>query len=525
MTTGDEYGERAIERSALIGALRVLRERWWLVAASVVVCLGITLGLTLTSTKQYKTTATLLIRTSNLTSLIDPTQPQTQDAARAQGDNLSLIQSGAVAQRVKNSLHLSASLADLLAKVDAVAQPDTDLLSVSITDPSPGRAATLANAFANALVGYLRDSDQARIAAGQAAINAQIAHLSPQDAQSRAVLEQALSRVIALRAVTSGDADVVDPATVPTAASSPQVKRDAAAGGLIGIVLGVTLAFLLDLFDRRVKSVEELERLYGLPALTTAPWRKPATNQREHQAELEPFRILRDGLASISLREDPRVILVTSAISSEGKTKVAIGLAHAFAVAGRQVALVEVDLHRPTIARNLDLEYDGQGLTNALVAGVSVPSLMRPVPRVPSLSVLPSGPLTPNSAELLRSAAMTNILVALAEMNDFVVLDGPPLLPVADAQVLLDNAVIDVCLVVARPHLTTRDDVRGALAVLKRHSDKGVGLVVNGAREASSGYYYPAGSDRPGSTNGAARGRRGLGQLIGIRPRRGRRRG
>jgi receptor protein-tyrosine kinase len=507
-----QYGHSG-EASALVDALRVLRERWWLVLASIVICLGVTLGLALSSTKQYKATTTLLIKPSNVTNLIAPAQTQLQDAARNQGDNLSLVKSGAVAERVKNALKLGDSTEDLRSRVDAVTQPDTDLLSVTIADPVPVRAARLANSFADELVGYLRDSQQAQIVAGQNAINAKIANLAPGDTRTRSVLEQALTQVTALLAVNFGDASVVDRAGVPTSASSPQIKRDGLLGGLVGLVLGVALAFLFDLFDRRVKNVEDFERLYRLAPLTSIRYfkGKPKT-KRDNHVELEPFRMLRDGLDFISLRENIRVALVTSAVPTEGKTRVASGLARAIAAAGRSVALVEVDMHRPTLSQVFGLKPDPRGLTNVLAGEESASSLMRSVPGTPTLLVLPSGPHRPNAADLLRSPAMDSLLRELSRDYDFVVLDGPPLLAVSDAQVMMDNPLIDVCLIVARSHMTTRDDIRAARTVLDRHPEATIGLVVNGVRDVAPGYYYSAAHE-----NGAPPSRRGLGSLVGSR--------
>lgn len=486
-----ESGAVASDGSSLLAAVRVLRERWWVILVSAVVCTGVALVIAARQPKQYRATTTLLIQTSNLASLIDPTQAQTSDAATQQGNNLSLVQSSAVALLVKKSLHLSDSVTDLQSKVDATAVPNTNLLSVSITDESPTRAAALANAFANSLVTYLSATDRAKVAAGQAAITAQIAHLAPQDNQSRSVLEQALSRVVALRAVTNGDIQVVDPAVVPTSASSPQPKRNAAAGALVGIVLGLAFAFLLDIFDRRVKSAEELEELYRLPLLASIPNRR----RRELDQDLEPFRILRDALTFLSDRNEARVILVTSAISGEGKTRVSSGLAQAIAVAGRRVALIEADLHRPALLRDFGVKVEARGLTNALIERVDPLSVMLQTHELPTLAILPSGPLTPNSAELLRSSAMSSVISDLTEAYEFVVLDAPPLLPVADAQVLLANPLIDSVVMVARPYLTTRQHVRSATAVLRRHPQRNIGLVLNGVHDpGATGYAY---SDAP----------------------------
>jgi receptor protein-tyrosine kinase len=493
MTTWSGTGGSNIstERSALINAVRVIRERWWIVAVSCVVCFAISLGLALHAQKQYTATASLLIKPSNLPALVAPTQTQSQDSttlAHLQSDDVSLATSNTIATMVKQMLRTSESAGDLQSQVTASAQSANDLINISVTDPSPAQAAAKANAFASALVNYLTASAQQQLVSGQAKLRNELAQLSPQD-PSRTAIRQALEQVVALQAVTDGGAQVVQQAGAPGGPSSPRVKRDALLGAGAGILIGLALAFLLDLFDRRIKSAETLEELYGLPALTSIPLRRKLPGEREPHVDLEPFRILRDALGFISLRERPQVLLVTSAVSGEGKTSVAGGLARAMAAAGRSVALIEGDVHRPALKRQLGIVSNGRGLMNALVEGENAVELVQEAPMLPALSVLSSGSFTPNSAELLRLPAMARVLEDLAGAFDFVVIDGPPLLPVADAQVLLQNPVIDVVLIVARPYLTTREHIRGAVAVLKRHPEKGFGLVVNAVRERTHGYY------------------------------------
>jgi succinoglycan biosynthesis transport protein ExoP len=479
------------EHSALINAVRVVRERWWLIAVSGLVCFLVMLVLSLHAHKQYTATAALLVKPSNLPAVIAPSQSQPQDAntqARVQADDVSLVTSNTIARAVKRNLHSAESVADLANQVQASVDSSNDLIKVSVTDAHPGQAAVKANAFATALVDYLTTSAQAQLIAGQAKLQSELARLPATD-PSRTALQQGLEQVIALEAVTNGGAQVVEQAGRPATPSSPRVKRNLAIGLAAGVLLGLALAFLLDLFDRRIKSTEALERLYGLPAMSSVPLRRKLPGEREH-IDLEPFRILRDALGFISLREHPKVILVTSAVSGEGKTSVSEGLARAMAAAGKSVALIEGDVHRPALKRHLGIASNGRGLMNALVEGGSgAVDLVEESPARPSLWVLSSGPFTPNSAELLRLPAMSQVLGDLAEAFDFVIIDGPPLLPVADAQVLLQNAAIDIVMIVARPYLTTREHIRGTLAVLKRHPDKGFGLVINAVRERSRGYY------------------------------------
>jgi polysaccharide biosynthesis transport protein len=483
------------ESSPMISAIRVLRERWWLVAITAVVGFVVALGAGLASQKQYTATSTLLVRPSNLPALIDPSQTQAQDSAtvaRIQSDDVSLATSNPVAQQARAALRTSTTASDLLTEVTATADSTNDLINIQVTDPDPARAARIANAFATATVNDLTQAAQAQLDIGQAKLQSELAALPANDA-GRPALEQGLKQVIALRAVTNGGASVVETAQPPNSPSAPSVKRDAIVGGVAGLAIGLIIVFLLDLFDRRLKTEEAIERLYGLSALAAVPTvptrRRVRPGLRSSQAELEPFRILRDGLAHVSLRQDMRVVLVTSAVSGEGKTRVASGLARAIAAAGKRVTLVECDVHRPAIRKEFGLASAGPGLMNALVEGGDVESLTLGVTNIPYLTILPSGPFTPNSAELLRLGAMTEVLSQLASDRDFVIIDGAPLLPVADSQVLLDNATIDVVLLVARPYLTTREHIRLALSVISRHPDKGVGLAINGVRQKDHGYY------------------------------------
>jgi succinoglycan biosynthesis transport protein ExoP len=483
--------ETSSERSALVNGVRVVRERWWLIAVAAVVCFFVMLVLSLHAQKQYTATSQVLIKPSNLPAVISPSQGQPTDPntlARIQSDDASLITSTTIAASVKSTLHSRESVSDLLSQVQANIDSSNDLIDVSVTDSSPAQAAAKANAFANGLVNYLTQSAQSQLIAGQARLQNELAALPATD-PSRAALQQGLEQVVALEAVTNGGAQTVQEASTPTSPSSPKVKTNLAIGLVVGILIGLALAFLLDLFDRRIKSAEALERLYGLPALTSVPLRRRLPGEREPNIDLEPFRILRDAFGYVSLRERARVILVTSAVSGEGKTWASSGLARAMALAGRSVVLIEGDVHRPAIKRQLGIEADGRGLMNSLVEGGSALDLVQEVPGADSLSVLPSGPFTPNSAELLRLPAMKRVLTQLSDAFDFVVIDGPPLLPVADAQVLLDNPEVDVVLVVARPYLTTREHIRGAIAVLKRHPEKGMGLVVNAVRDRARDYY------------------------------------
>jgi capsular exopolysaccharide synthesis family protein len=291
--------------------------------------------------------------------------------------------------------------------------------------------------------------------------------------------------------VESGNAEVVDRARTPESPSSPRVIRDVILAMLAGLVAGLAIAFIVDGFDRRVRTGEELEELTGLRSLVSIPERNfdPASPE-ERQAALEPYRILRNGLTFLGAGGEVKVVLVSSASSGEGRTTVAAGLARACALAGQSVVLVEADLRRPSFRERFKLSPDAGGLTSAL-AGEPVEDLLQPLlPGVRTLSVLPAGVLPSNPSEMLRGSAFDDLLATLTGLVNVVIIDGPPLVGVADGGVLLSQPRVDAVLVVARLRRFDRDDGRAIRNTLEQHRLVNAALVVNGARDASAQYGY-----------------------------------
>ena len=169
-----------------------------------------------------------------------------------------------------------------------------------------------------------------------------------------------------------------------------------AIGLLVGLALAFSLVFLLESLDRRVKSIEEFEREYRLPALAGSPSRRSAAAApREREELLEPYRILRSALDFAAVTRQLDTLLVTSAVSGEGKTTVAVDLAHAIALTGRRVVLVELDLRRPTFAHHFGLP-GGAGPDDGFDPRRRAADLLvEPFAELPNFSVLPSGACHP----------------------------------------------------------------------------------------------------------------------------------
>jgi capsular exopolysaccharide synthesis family protein len=269
---------------------------------------------------------------------------------------------------------------------------------------------------------------------------------------------------------------------------------------IVGILIGLALAFaivlLLETLDRRVKTIEEFERDYRLPVLTGIPQSSfGALSAVDREALLEPYRILRSALDFSAIARELDTLLITSAISGEGKTTVAVNLAHAEALAGRRVVLMELDLRQPTFGAHFGLD-PVDGLTTALARGESAAGLLvQPLAALPNLSVLPAGRVPHNPAELLGTPRLDEILTELAGGETMVIIDAPPLNPVADTQILLNHPAIHAVLIVARAGKTAREEVRRARAILDHHAIEPVGLVVTGLQDTSrygyDGYRTP----------------------------------
>jgi capsular exopolysaccharide synthesis family protein len=486
-------GEFGQDVPGIVRAFAVVRERWWVIAVAAGVTVAAALALSLSATKQYDATSKLLFRQSNLSAQVGGAgaAPDT-DPEATKSTNVRLVTTNEVAAAVRRQLKLRLSDSELQGKVTVAPEETSYVVDVTARDESPQLAAQIANAWTQQFEAYAKRSARAKVQEGQNLIRQRIAALPPDATRDRDLLEQSLSQLIRIEAVQTGDVDVVDRAQVPTAAATPKPKRDAAIALVLGGLLGVGLAFGLNALDRRLKTVEEFERAYGLRALASVPARsRDPRTQRDRQAALEPFRILRNALSFFAVEEDIRVVMVTSAAQGEGKSTVSAGLARALALSGQTCVLVECDLRRPTFHQQFDLNREDGGLTTALVSGAPVAGLVRTVlPGLRTLMVLPSGPVPPNAAELLRSGEFTAVISDLKDMADVIVLDAPPLLPVADAQVLADNPVIDIGLIVGRAFQTTREEARRTRAILDRHRLKSLGLVVNGLRQSELDYEY-----------------------------------
>jgi capsular exopolysaccharide synthesis family protein len=438
--------------------LHMVRRRWLLILSCFVLSVVAAMFVTARATPQYASTARLFISTPGSdTTGVDAYQGSLFSAQRV-ASYADLVTGKALAQRVVDSLHLSESPSGLSGQVTSKVVTGTVLLDVTVTDPDAVRAQRLANAVASQFTFYIVGLETT---AGKTA--------SPIKAT------------------------VVDSAGLPGTPVSPEPVRNIALAAVLGLMVGLGVAFLRESLDNTVKSGLDIVAATGgallghIPFDSLAAKRPLITELEAHAPRVEATRMLRTNLQFVHVDRDSKVFVVTSSVPGEGKTTTAINLAIATAKAGQSVLLLEGDLRRPKIADYLHLEGT-VGLTTALIGKVGVEEAIQEWGE-DGLEVITSGAKPPNPAELVQSEAMKHVLDKLRSRYDMIIVDAPPLLPVTDGALL--SAQADGAILVVRHSKTTKDQVAQAAKHLTDVDATLLGTVLNMTHQRrGTGYAY-----------------------------------
>lgn len=505
----DDRFETPSEGNSITAALEVLRRRWPIALGVVLVCTAISAIQQKRAAKVYKATASVAFQASTLAeSAIGVGSSGAGEPQREADTQVTIAHSPEVAQGVRTQLGNTLGVEELLSIASVEAAPNADVLDITASTGNPVESARIANAFANQYITFRTNSELTHIDAARTQLQQQLATVPAGSAEAIS-LQQSIQRLAQLRAVVGGGANIIGRATPPGSPSGMKLSTAIIIGLLVGLALAFTLLFLLESLDRRIKMVEDFEREFRLPALAVVPQSAMGPVRADERTELlEPYRILRSALEFAAVTRAMDTLLITSAVPGEGKTTVSVDLAQAIALTKRRVVLLELDLRMPTFSRHFDLD-PRRGLTTALLRGESPSDLLvEPLTELPNLSVLPAGPLPHNPSELLASPVIGEIISEIGAGGEtMVIVDAPPLNPVADAQILLNSPSIHATLIVARVNKTTRDEVRRARGILDRHMVEPVGLVITGMREGGR-YSYSSYGEGAGTVDvSAARGR------------------
>jgi capsular exopolysaccharide synthesis family protein len=480
--------------------LLALRRRWRIIVVCVLLGLAASIALSKAQQRQYTASASILFRDPGIDqqlfgySAFSPSNDQPSQAAT----NMALVSLPTVDSRTGAALHMSSTEVSSAISVSGVGQ--ANIAQINATAPDPALAARIASTYAQQYVRFSRQAARAQIFGAQELVEKQLHALPPaeRDGTVGQGLRTRAKELIEISALQTGNAEVVQPAAVPTSPSAPNTKRNAVIGGFIGLLLGLGLAFLAERFDRRIRDCSELEEVYGVGVLGAVPFSRALARhglQRPPGATGEAFGILRARLRYFSADDDVRCLLITSALPHEGKTTIAVNLAIAEALAGStRTVLVEADLRQPTLERRLGLPA-GPGLTEILTRSANLTSAVRRVDvrgaggsngTTAAFSVITAGAMPPNPVEPLESRAMIEFLTALSERFDLVILDTSPPSVVPDAIPLM--RLVTGVVIVARKKIITRDAARQLRDQLTNLRAPTLGVVANAMPASSTGY-------------------------------------
>jgi non-specific protein-tyrosine kinase len=500
--------------------MTVVRRRKWLILACAVLVTLIAAGITLTKPKTYAASTTMRVATPG--SLANAGVLGTTDYLdRLQNTYSKLATSSETRDTIARQLHLSTR-----PELSIGLRPNTELMDLEATARSPESSAAAANLAAALLIGKVRELGNQALKASDSEFQKEMTALQRQIAADRAQQETLLAgggsssadrakladlrTDIEVKTVAAGQLQstyqanraslldrsnllsVVVPAVAPGGPSGPHVKLALALGALVGLIVGLGLAFLFENLSTRMEATEDIETTSGLRVLGSIPVSSSASGapifNSGSQAE-EAFRRLRTNVLAARRDGDgeQKVVLVTSPEPNEGKSTITANLCASLAQAGQRVVAVDADLRLPTLHRIFEIP-NAVGFGDVLAGTAQLSKALYYVDAMPGLAILPSGGPFAHPAELLASPASEEVLAVLAKQFDVVIVDTPALLLVADALSLAASAP-NVLVVVSR----TRTRKEALVSVQKQLAGVGaepLGIVVNRAETVPRHYNY-----------------------------------
>jgi polysaccharide biosynthesis transport protein len=531
--------------------LVVFRRQLALIVAITLLGAAAAAAYTFRRTPVYDSTATVLVRAIT-TNAFDPGSKIDQQLNMF--NQRQLAQSEPVAGVAAKTLKTSATPAQLLEHVQVDVPSNSQILRIHYRDTVPATAQKGADAFAKAYLAFREADARTQASVSQKSIQKDIDRLNKQasaaekaiadpnatsgDRQAaQARLTSLNNRIQQLNLQLNGylsldftPGTVIAAAALPSTPADPNHRLDVGIGLLVGLFLGVVLAFVRDRTDDRLRGREDLAERLDRPVLATIPplskrvreegklrWHRRHRNslvtlEQPNSPAAESYRTLRTRMARLAAQLDINSVMVVSAGVGEGKSTTAANLAVVLAETGKDVLLVSADLRRPRVHQFFGLP-NKTGLSNLLTDGSPPDKRRTPLADgkqmaselwsvAPNLWVMLSGPLPAHPSALMDSDAMRQFLKEQRDLFDFIILDCPPALVVADALALAP--LVDAVLVVADARESDRDQVSRLKEELEQVGGRVVGAVLNRSKEAGeaayhgyrSHYYFPV-DDEP----------------------------
>jgi capsular polysaccharide biosynthesis protein len=427
--------------------------RWWPLTLAIVVVAGLlALAVAAQRPKSYVATAKVLLGQQRQVDALLGNTDYSPDPERELNTSLQLITARPIADSVRSSLNLSESTAALEARVATAVDRNSNIVTISVRDTDPSRAAAIANAFAAGYRDYRADS--ARAALQDAIASAQMRLPELPAGRERTALRRELTRLEVAEPFQTGGVQVVHEATAASAIRRPRPLLSGLLGAFLGLVVAGLTIVVLARTDRRVAGDGELEDITGRPVVARIP--------RSPQAAADGFVSLALSLSHGRAGDAPAgILLITSAGPDEGTPEVALGLARALGVIGRPAIAIEADLRGPTFAERLGVAPAG-GLAAILAGAATLDGELATIGK--GAAAVPAGITAEVPQALLAGERMQATVEEAYGLAEAVVIAGAPVGVVGDS-VGLAGLVHEV-LLVARDDVTRPDELRRAMRAL-----------------------------------------------------------
>ena len=303
----------------------------------------------------------------------------------------------------------------------------------------------------------------------------------------------------------SSNVNIVDYAEIPRTTFAPRKTISLGLGLVLGFVLAVGVVFLAENLDKTIKTPDQIEALLALPSLGVIPKIEGDSGRRlllpaeggivdqEDPAIInagsriwEAYRSLRTSILLSCSGRQPQTLLITSTFSGEGKTTTASNTSIVFSQTGSPTLLIELDMRKPRLANEFGLSKV-KGMSSFLSGNSDLASQIQKT-KIPNLSILTSGPIPPNPAELIGSKRMSQALGILSQHFKYIIIDSPPVLSVTDARLL--TSYVDGVILVVHGGKTNKNAIRRASDHLHQVGAKVLGTLINNVNVDSPEYSY-----------------------------------
>lgn len=360
-----------------------------------------------------------------------------------------LVQSRDVSDKVIENLGLDMSFDTFSNKVSVNLVKDTEIIKIQVTDNDPVLATDIAN-------------------------------------ETAAVFMDSVKKFMKVENV-----QVIDEAQVPKNPIKPRPMLNIAIAGVLGLMFGIFLVFLLEYLDNTIKTPKDVEKYLQLSVIGAIP--KVKNDKTKLISLIDPkspiteaFRTLRTNIQFSSIDKVLKTIVITSSTSNEGKSTVAANLAGTIAQGDKKVLLLDCDLRKPKVHKVFGLD-NSEGLTNILVGNKTLEDVAYKYGNLENFSIITSGPIPPNPAELIGSKSMKSFLQEAEENFDMIIIDTPPVGVVTDSAVL--STIVDGIIIVASVGQTEVGDITRGKGLLDKVKSNIIGTVLNKVPIGGKSYY------------------------------------